>query len=537
MQVAILAAAQGYNIEQIKPWVTSLQKTNFKGLVGVVLYDRNEELAAYLSSHGVHVFTAVLDGLTNIATQRFKDYIQMMQLPVFAEVDWFLHTDIRDVVFQQDPTLFLQNQTQGIIATGEGVTFKHEDWNGEGMQFNYGEAMYQSMADLETMCSGIIAGRKNELLHLFQTIYDLAFYTPNPEGFADQHYYNVALRKVYSSVTEFVSADTAWVANLGTLIALPMLSPMWSTNPRTPNSSYERMRSGTYVDNMLVGLPQLIDGQICTPSGEPYIIVHQYDRYQPWKEVMLQNLGGVKTPSKVTESTDLGFYMWAYENVENVDYIFTQLRKSYPQSDIVLSSDAGEDFSDIAQKYGVVKYIHGTENHGYPSQKGRWGWTKEQAKLWLDRFYEACQTVTSPYLMMMDEDVLVKQQFDFLAYDMVMTPNIKNPISRAGMEWIKSRGGVGDYPYYSFGGGSVLRVDKFIQAYENHRDSFFAQYEDIFQKSLSENIGGWGWNDCMLCSLMYAENATFSTNLPVIESGIEDDPAPIIHKFKKYYRK
>jgi hypothetical protein len=157
--------------------------------------------------------------------------------------------------------------------------------------------------------------------------------------------------------------------------------------------------------------------------------------------------------------------------------------------------------------------------------------------MWLDRFYKACKTMTSSYVMMMDEDVLVKERFSFYTYDMIMTPNILNPIGAPGMEWIKSRGGRTDFPYYCFGGGSLINREKFIKAYDNHIENYIETFEYNYQRSMAVGAMGWGWNDCMLCTLMYADNATFVRDLPVSETGNEDDPQPIIHKFKKFYRK
>jgi len=30
------------------------------------------------------------------------------------------------------------------------------------------------------------------------------------------------------------------------------------------------------------------DGIVCNSKGEPFTIVHQYDRYEPWKEILLK---------------------------------------------------------------------------------------------------------------------------------------------------------------------------------------------------------------------------------------------------------
>jgi hypothetical protein len=238
--------------------------------------------------------------------------------------------------------------------------------------------------------------------------------------------------------------------------------------------------------------------------------------------------------------SQLGFYLWAYNNSESVDYILGKLRNAYPDSDLVLSSDNGKDMSQIAEKYLATKYIHGEKSHG-PSYKSleanRYGWTVNEAKLWLDRLYEACQTITNDWVMLMEEDVLVKERFKFPAVDIIMIPNIKNAICTSGVEWVKSRGGKTNYPWYSAGGGSIINRQKFIEAYEKHIDSFTENYERIYDDSMSQGIGGWGWNDSIICVLMYAENPQISTELPILETGNEDDPAPIIHAFKKYYVK
>jgi hypothetical protein len=238
--------------------------------------------------------------------------------------------------------------------------------------------------------------------------------------------------------------------------------------------------------------------------------------------------------------SQLGFYLWGYANTESIDYVLGKLRESYPDSDLVLSSDNGSDMKSIAVKHNAIQYIHGNQSHGpcHKSLEGnRYGWTVNEAKLWLDRVYEACKLITNNWVMLMEEDVLIKERFKFPAVDLIMIPNIKNAICLAGIKWIKERGGDISYPWYSAGGGSIINRQKFIQAYENHIDSFTENYERIYEDSMKHGIGGWGWNDSIICVLMYAENAKISTELPIIENGDETASYPIIHNFKKYYKK
>ena len=294
--IAILAATKGYSIEQVQPWVESLKQTSFTGKIFVIVYDDNVSLKNYLDKNGVTVVQGADRGLTNIATQRFLDYAQLLESEHCKDVDLVIHTDIRDVVFQLDPGKWLNENINEarIVATGEGVTYRHEDWNGDGLQHHFGKDMFDQLADQETICSGIIAGEKKALIDLFQTLHELAFFSGDPGGFIDQHFHNIAIRKTFSNITWVVPADEDWVCNCGTLIAIPMNSPDWSTGPRTPYNSFERHRKGTYVENMLVDLPIMVDSQVCTPSGKPYAIVHQYDRYHPWRNELINKVSPVK---------------------------------------------------------------------------------------------------------------------------------------------------------------------------------------------------------------------------------------------------
>jgi len=310
MKTAILAAAGGYCPEDVKPWVESLKKSGFNGKVFVVVYDNNIELMEYFKENDFYVLQTNFRGLYNVATQRFEDYDHILKSELCNDVDLVIHTDIRDVIFQENPDKWLRENIEHyeIMATAEGVTYRHEDWNGDGMQKQYGKEVYDKLADTETLCSGIIAGTKKGLLSLFETILELSWYSAEPGGFVDQHFYNVAIRFIYNKVTKIVPADSPWVLNCGTMIALPMNVPDWSTEPRTPYNSYERIRKGSYVENMLVDLPYMDSTNlVCTANGEVYPIVHQYDRFQPWKEKLV---GREKDVTVVTALYDLKRSNW-----------------------------------------------------------------------------------------------------------------------------------------------------------------------------------------------------------------------------------
>jgi hypothetical protein len=288
-KTAILAAASGYTPEQVKPWVESLKSSGFDGKVFIVMYETQNgletELANYFDKSGFHVSVSKPTGETHIATQRFLDYAKLLESEHCSDVDLVIHTDIRDVIFQENPDTWLRlsmRKKSHILATSEGVTFNHEDWNGDGLQLQFGLNTFEKLKNVETLCSGIIAGKKHIVANLFKTMYELAFFSATPDGFVDQHFYNLAIREVYSEYTHISTPEEPWNINFGTMVALPLTNSEWSTGDKSVYSGFDRKRSGSYNDHLLFPIPQFIDGKVCNELGVPYAIVHQYDRFPEW---------------------------------------------------------------------------------------------------------------------------------------------------------------------------------------------------------------------------------------------------------------
>lgn len=299
MNTAILASAYGYSSEQVKPWVNSLKQTNFKGKVFVLVFDpQDNDLLDYLKENGIFTFTAKLNGETNMATQRFIEYRHVLNSEYADDVDYVISTDIRDIIFQKDPGVWLQNNIQDfdLVATSEGITYRHEDWNGDCLEHQLGKTMFLKLADKETICSGIIAGKKDMINKLFETVYDISFFAKDPRAFVDQLFYAVAIYEIFIEKTRIVPATEDWCANLGTIKAIPENMPHWSTKSRTEFNSYERTRSNkTYTEMLKCSIPQMKDDELVyADNGKPFVIVHQYDRFQPWKEILLKKYSGTE---------------------------------------------------------------------------------------------------------------------------------------------------------------------------------------------------------------------------------------------------
>jgi len=294
MKTCILAAAQGYTPENVVPWVESLKKSGYQGDTIVIVYNStNTDLQEYLKGQGIGVIDAVHNDILNIATQRFFDFASIMEGEVGNRYDYLITVDIRDVIFQKDPDEWVRKNIgdKEIIASGEGIKYKHEDWNGDMLQKHYGDNVFEIMKNHETLCSGIIAGKKGSMIKLLKTISELCYYGVDPGDFVDQCYYNVAIRKIFNEKTKIAGGDSDWCANLGTLYAIPMNTPEWSTGSKSQYLQKQRFRTHKkFTEAMLCDLPKMINGEVCNSKGKPYAIVHQYDRYLPWKNELIAKL-------------------------------------------------------------------------------------------------------------------------------------------------------------------------------------------------------------------------------------------------------
>jgi hypothetical protein len=154
----------------------------------------------------------------------------------------------------------------------------------------YGTKYLMKYIDEETICSGVFAGKPAKMALLFRAIHDSSFFSNDPMAFMDQVTYAIVIRESFGNVHKIVSADAPWAANLGTLAAIPSNMPMWSTGPKGEYAKQaDRFRKHKkYEDAMLVPVPQLIDGKVCNSNGEPYAIVHQYNRCPFWEKDLLE---------------------------------------------------------------------------------------------------------------------------------------------------------------------------------------------------------------------------------------------------------
>jgi hypothetical protein len=297
----VVGCISGYCFEQIAPWVRSLDTCGFRGRRVVIHYRVDSRTVAELKRRGYETYDASsLHSTANrilkrnarareISVNRFY-YIWyfLSQVAVAPEGRYLITTDVRDVVFQRNPSLWLeQNLGKKRLVVGcESLRYEDEPWGAETMPECYGPHVWKAYQRNLVYNAGTIAGEFRTMLDLCLQVY---FLSPGDRVlYSDQQALNLLLGSaVYREITCFASSEDGWACQAGT-IANPGLLQM--------------------VRQHLTCPAPLFDGEfVRTSAGEIFTLVHQYDRVPEWDMPVKKKYGVVAaTANSIGEKSSWG---------------------------------------------------------------------------------------------------------------------------------------------------------------------------------------------------------------------------------------
>src|SRR6056300_213640 len=109
-----------YSPTDIKPYVESIEKSGFRGNKMMLVYNVPQKTIDYLKSFGWDLFGSTLE--EHIIIQRFRDAYKLLENFQNETIIW---TDVKDVIFQKDPTSWIEkNMNKEILSLSECIKFK-----------------------------------------------------------------------------------------------------------------------------------------------------------------------------------------------------------------------------------------------------------------------------------------------------------------------------------------------------------------------------------------------------------------------------
>jgi len=280
----IIGGASNYDWDQLKYWVNSIKKSGFKGDIAIVGTNLKRATIDKLTSEGVILslygrmntdgdIVAPSNNAPHV--ERFF-YLWNFLETTKEEYNNVITTDVRDVIFQKNPSEWFEDKYAFFYASSEGMRYKNEPWGNQNFLDSFGPYFHNIFKENLIYNVGVLGGESNTIKGLLSFIFHLSVNRPIP--IVDQAVFNFIINQApFRFDTEFTTNKDGWAIQLGTTIGAVRsgkgdLGMMFNQDPSKYEAIYEDVQ------------PDIGDGIVKTPDGEPYYIVHQYDRVDGLRE-------------------------------------------------------------------------------------------------------------------------------------------------------------------------------------------------------------------------------------------------------------
>lgn len=291
----IIGGASNYGWNELKYWVNSIQRSGFTGDIVLVATNITKETIDKLVEKGVKLsiygkqdengnFTAHSNGAPHV--ERFF-YIWNFLRELGDDYDYVITTDTRDVVFQYNPTEWIDENISGgydgLIASSEGLKYEDEPWGNNNLKEAFGPFFHNIYKNTLIHNVGTIAGEMAYVRDLMFMIFQMSINRPIP--IVDQAVYNVLLqKKPLKEYVKFTTNENAWAIQLGTT-AEAVKSGFGDIGMSVAqNPSNMILYQAKYQDEQPIFNE---DGFVANQRGDKFVIVHQYDRTS-WKQKIME---------------------------------------------------------------------------------------------------------------------------------------------------------------------------------------------------------------------------------------------------------
>lgn len=283
MKDIVIGCITNYNFDKIKYWVNSLDRSGFTGDKIMICYNIDYDVVEELTKRGYIIFGFHKNDEARRLEYNKKDF--NICLERFIHIWYFLNnlqnkeqyryvisTDVKDVVFQSNPSEWLEKNigNKKINVASESLKYKDEPWGTHNLYQSFGPLIHQNNNENTIYNAGTISGEFNTFVDLCLNIFLACGGAPSNVpggGGPDQAALNVLLNlQPYKDITNFATSESGYAAQLGTTA--------------DPNKIEE------FKKVLLEPTPYLEDGIVKTSTGVPFSIVHQYDRVPSWKNII-----------------------------------------------------------------------------------------------------------------------------------------------------------------------------------------------------------------------------------------------------------
>jgi hypothetical protein len=296
----IVGVVDNYDWDKIKYWANSIDRSGFDGYKALIVYNMDKNTAQKLTEKQFMLIGCsqydeekgfVFVGNTNIMVDRFlhiQNFLAMLDKPM--DVNRVIITDVRDVVFQKNPTEWLDKnylKSFDIVVGSENMTYDNEPWGKNNLAKSFGEYFLERKREHPIYCAGVIAGDldsiKDFCLNLWLICRGLNPWVEGGGG-PDQAAMNIMIDlEAYHFSTLFTDPSSGWVLHSGT--SMPAIKAgsggIGEEYIRNPNMEIKFIEDNNY---------SVVDDSIHI-NDNMVTILHQWDRVPDWKKMVEAKYG------------------------------------------------------------------------------------------------------------------------------------------------------------------------------------------------------------------------------------------------------
>ena len=273
MRDLIVGCATNYDWSKLKYWVNSINRSGFEGDKVLILMNCDKDTVKKISDSGFSIIAFNQDSNGNLKyessmmvhVERFFHLYQLLKDNLYRYV---ITTDVKDVVFQQNPSVWLENNftdNDDLVFSSESMKYKDEPWGNQNLMETFGLQIYEDFKKNTIFNVGVLAGRGYAMKDLMMNIFASCMH--RPIKICDQSTFNFLISQhPYLKTSKYTKSEDGWACQLGT-----------TADP----SKIEQFRPF-----LLEPSPKMVDDKVVTSTGIEYTIVHQYDRVPEWKKVI-----------------------------------------------------------------------------------------------------------------------------------------------------------------------------------------------------------------------------------------------------------
>lgn len=261
MKKALLGVANNLsnNLQKVTLWSRSFKQVT-EGEVFLLLVNGTEEDLLVCKQLGITSHLVTIEDEWFFNHKRLEHTLEFLKK---ADIGLFMITDVFDVVFQGDPFELMDLVNYNVFAGGEGVNINQEPWNMD----NIGKIFPQyreGCIGKEIANSGVIGGKRESLISVYERMFNLCEEGSNDHNIKDQAAFNVMISRGEINKLKLFNLDEGWVQHSAV---------------SGPTEFFDKWG---FKNNLKYGIPQMIDNTICTSTGKPFKIAHQFNRVPDW---------------------------------------------------------------------------------------------------------------------------------------------------------------------------------------------------------------------------------------------------------------